>query len=216
MSNKTTVAIIALCVGVILGWAMCFYLVPRGVSQKENGLSSLFETGRNTRSPVASSSQGSGDILAAVDSESSEGVPASNNEDEQEDRTERMGIIMQQSATEVRQAIIDNAGLDESQIEQLDKAIDDMNRQMLEVSTKWADTIRETGTLDMDMRLRMQYDINGVSVEFSDRMDAEFPGWRGKDTDLSRLVRVTTAFEPFRKVRSEILRGEMNANRPQQ
>ena len=131
--------------------------------------------------------------------------------EDDEERMERRGIIMAQSAEEVRQAIIDNAGLDDAQVEQLDKAIGEMNRQMLEVSTKWADHIRETGTLDMDTRLRMQHDINGVSVVFSDRIDSEFPGWRGEGTDLTRLVRVTTAFEPFRKIRSAILRGEMGA-----
>ena len=58
-------------------------------------------------------------------------------------------------------------------------------------------------------------------VSVSDRMDEEFPGWRGGDddpanVDISRLIRVTTAFEPFRKVRSEILRGEMDGSRRQE
>jgi len=55
----------------------------------------------------------------------------------------------------------------------------------------------------------MQHEISGVMVSVSDKMDLEFPNWRGEDTDLSRLIRVTTAFEPFRKIRSEILRGEI-------
>ena len=40
----------------------------------------------------------------------------------------------------------------------------------------------------MNTRLRMQHDINGVSISFSDKMDAEFPGWRVENTDLTRLV----------------------------
>jgi len=58
----------------------------------------------------------------------------------------------------------------------------------------------------------MQHEISGVMVSVSDKMDLEFPNWRGEDTDLSRLIRVTTAFEPFRKIRSEILRGEMKSS----
>jgi len=132
-----------------------------------------------------------------------------------DDLPTRHGIILQQSADETRQAIIDNANLDETQTAQLDALIASMNKQMLDVSTKWADHIRATGrggaqpTLDINTRLKMQHDINGVSVAFSDKMDAEFPGWRGDNTDLTRLVRVTVAFEPFRKVRGEILRGEI-------
>jgi len=120
---------------------------------------------------------------------------------------------MQQSAEETRQAIIENANLDETQTAQLDILIANMNNQMLEVSTKWADHIRATDTLDINTRLKMQHEINGVSVSFSDTMDEEFPGWRANDTDVSRLIRVTVAFEPFRKVRGEILRGEMNTRR---
>ena len=133
---------------------------------------------------------------------------------------------MQASADEVRQAIIDNAKLDEVQVEELDKAIEGLNRQMLEVSTKWAEHIRESGTLGMDARRRMQHEMDGVIVSLSDRMDVEFPGWRGAEfpsgggvsegrggLDLSRLIRITSAFEPLRKMRSEILRGEMGGGR---
>ena len=86
---------------------------------------------------------------------------------------ERRGIPVQASVAEVRQAIIDNAKLDDAQIEELDKAIEGLNRRMLEVSTKWAEHIRETGTLDMDARRRMQHDMDGVIVSLSDKMDEE-------------------------------------------
>ena len=203
MNKKITLAIIACCVGIVIGW-LC----------RERRAPALHETAL----------ENSGGSSASVPNlppkpQSSDGIPAVADEDanveyveEQDEGEERMArgrIQMQQSANEVRQAIIDNANLNDAQTAQLDKMIESMNQNMLEVSTKWADRIRETGTLDMDTRLRMQHDINGVSVAFSDKMDAAFPGWRGEDVDLTRLVRVTTAFEPFRKIRSEILRGEM-------
>ena len=135
-------------------------------------------------------------------------------DDDMEERMAQHGIQMQASADETRQAIIDNANLNDAQAARLDTIIADMNRQMTEVSTKWADHIRATGTLDINTRMKMQHEISGVMVSVSDAMDGEFPGWRGKgddpaNVDISRLIRVTTAFEPFRKIRSEILRGEM-------
>ena len=211
MSNKVTMTIAALCVGVIAGWLICSNVAhapQRGASLPICEQANVAQVSRLADEPTHQPRK-SGDLRHVMPRSAED--ESSDSEDDMEERMERRGIIMQQSAEEVRQAIIDNAELDDTQIEQLDSAIADMNCQMLEVSTKWADAIRETGTLDMDMRLRIQHDINGVSVAFSDKMDAEFPGWRDENTDLTRLVRVTTAFEPFRKIRSEILRGEMNA-----
>ena len=223
MKGKVTIAILACCVGVIAGWLL----------KGSGGIPAAAIEGSSLRAERSNP-----DSTASVPSaQSSGGVPASDmnkhsvssaaependssvSDADTEDRETRQGIIMAHSAEEVRQSIIDNAKLDETQTARLDKAIGEMNRHMLDVSTKWADHIREAGTLDMDTRLRMQHDINGVSVAFSDRMDTEFSGWRGEGVDLTRLVRVTTAFEPFRKIRSEILRGEMgrdgSPSRPQ-
>ena len=221
MKNKILLAIAACIVGVVLGWLISTggrCPIPEKVLVcEQNGVASGLpavstqEGGAKTSSASRSSTD-----IPAVENEgtatATDQEPYSNDDDtgddSEDDRTTRMGIIMQQSAEEVRQAIIDNAGLDDTKIERLDKVIENMNTQMLEVSTKWADHIRETGTLDINTRMKMQHEISGVMVSVSDLMDEEFAGWRGEDTDLSRLIRVTVAFEPLRKVRSEILRGE--------
>ena len=210
MKNKLMLVIIACCVGIVIGWLCRERRAPalHETARQRGGDVLVAEQGRATASRLAEEIEDSSDGIPAVADEDAN-VEYVEEQDEGEERMVRGRIQMQQSAEEVRQAIIDNANLNDAQTAQLDNAIADMNRQMLEVSTKWADRIRETGTLDMDTRLRMQHDINGVSVSFSDKMDTAFPGWRGEDVDLTRLVRVTTAFEPFRKIRSEILRGEM-------
>ena len=215
MKNKVVVGIvatIACCVGIVVGLFLRSGQVPCKVETKSSEISDSGLLSAVPASVVPVMPQGrDGSPSRPIDLEGSYSISTKENassSDDEEDRITRRGIIMQQSADEVRQAIIDNAKLDDTQIEKLDKAIEEMNSQMLNVSTKWADHIRETGTLDMDTRLRMQHDINGVSVAFSDKMDKEFPEWRGENVDLTRLVRVTVAFEPFRKIRSEILRGE--------
>jgi len=53
-----------------------------------------------------------------------------------DDLPTRHGILMTQSADETRQAIITNANLDDAQTARLDALIADMNRHMLDVSTK--------------------------------------------------------------------------------
>jgi len=197
------VAIVACCAGLILGWFM------------RSG-----STHREALVPVEKSHGGAAVAQASATPQSGREVPpqdanVNGDNDDMAERTARMGVIVAQSAAEVRQAIINNAKLDAVQTAQLDKDIADMNRQMLEVSTKWADEIRKTGTLDVTTRMRMQQDTGGVLVALANKMDQEFPGWNGENVDLSRLVRVSSAFEPFRKVRSEILRGQMTPNHPQ-
>jgi len=107
-----------------------------------------------------------------------------------------------QVAADTRQAIIDNANLDEAGIEQLDKVIDDLNAQMEVVSSKWADHVRQHGTLDADGRLRMMHDLSSLMVSVSDNMDAISPDWRGEGVDFTRLIRISS-LEPFRLLRAE-------------
>ncbi|MCL2103868.1 MAG: hypothetical protein FWH21_02230 [Kiritimatiellaeota bacterium] len=202
--NKVMMVVAACCAGMILGWLL------------RSGMMGGGRTPQGGVSPAGGQvTQGGADIPVYVPP--SGGRASSRAEAEDDDMEERMaqrGIQMQASADETRQAIIENASLNDVQAARLDTIIADMNRQMTEVSTKWADHIRATGTLDINTRMKMQHEISGVMVSVSDAMDGEFPGWRGKgddpaNVDISRLIRVTTAFEPFRKIRSEILRGEM-------
>ena len=202
MKNKWIIPLLACCVGILIGWFTGrIGLRPVPVLEGEAPTSRMEGERLEGEAPT---SRTESDVPSLVNDPSPD-----------DDLPTRHGIILQQSADETRQAIIENANLNEIQTAQLDTLIADMNRQMLDVSTKWADHIRATGrggaqpTLDINTRLKMQHDINGVSVAFSDKMDAEFPGWRGDNTDLTRLVRVTVAFEPFRKVRGEILRNEI-------
>ena len=201
------IALATFCVGIFIG-LFAGRIVLRPVTNPSQGEHTPPPNFQHSTSPPESKSSGS--ILAAVHApDPTDETVVADDPDPDDDLPTRHGILMTQSADETRQAIIANANLDDAQTARLDALIADMNRHMLDVSTKWADHIRATGTLDMDTRLRMQHDINGVSVSFSDKMDAEFPGWRAENTDLTRLVRITTAFEPFRKIRSEILRGEV-------
>ena len=223
MKSKLTIAIIACCTGLGIGWLMRSGQPPREAAMEGERPREPSMEGERPREPNVPASVNNRTPPPIRDDDESPAwrasVPASRDDeqDTDDDRMAQHGIIMQQSADETRQAIIGNANLDDAQIERLDNIIASMNRQMLEVSTKWADHIRETGTLDINTRLKMQHEISGVMVSVSDTMDTEFPGWRASapesrntDTDLSRLIRVTTAFEPFRKIRSEILRGEIH------
>jgi len=204
-------AIAALGAGIIAGW----FLRGPGISpiSTASPRAAIGET-ENGRASSPKAPQEDGRAVSPKPPHSPQtatnDAPEQNDDDPaDDDRIARRGIIMQQSADEVRQSIIENAGLDETQTARLDTLIADMNRDMAALSTKWANHIRETGALDINTRMKMQHELNGVLVSFSDKMDEDFPGWRADDVDLSRLVRVSSAFEPFRKIRSEILRGEM-------
>jgi len=109
---------------------------------------------------------------------------------------------MQQAAADTRQNIIEQGGLDEDQVMELDTMIGDLNQQVTDIASEWADYIREVGALDADSRMRMMHDISKAMVIASDRLDQCFPEWRNGNPDLIRLIGMS-ASAPFQRLRED-------------
>ena len=234
MNNKMVWAITACCVGILIGWLM--RSGTGGVSQgdaleitspeRASGNSVVISPERALgnsvgRSPTLGDKKTPSPVGAASQGKEDEKEPATppawaeklrdialRDPAKLEEIKAEMEARVAQIAAETRQAIIDNAKLDDAQTAQLDKVIDDLNRKMEDASAKWADYVREHGTLDADGRLRMMHDVSSVMVSVSDGLDAISPDWRGEGVDFTRLIRVSS-LEPFRQLRMDAVQNHL-------
>lgn len=116
--------------------------------------------------------------------------------EEREARQAAFRQAMQERAAERLQEFVEKTGLNETQKTAFDAVVFDLDGQIRDVATAWAEAIREGGTFGPDSRLQLIQDISSVILDSYAALDETLPeNWREADGNFNILHVV--GGEPF-------------------